>query len=179
MSAGVHARGTDVSFRDVTMKIPDRGCDQGSEWRHAPETWAEIWEKSVCWVLGQRKTLDFRGSPKPGQRPCGRCRTWFGADGNVIIERLCLSLPYVEKPFNSKVIKSFVPEIRSRKCFSYFGIPMLYIYMFYGHYERFTYRYEYVYFTYSCMAMQHMYPSNPSAPAGCDTRSIFKQSLTG
>ena len=33
--------------------------------------------------------------------------------------------PYVEKPFNSKVIKSFVPELRSRKCFSCFGIPML------------------------------------------------------
>ena len=25
--------------------------------------------------------------------------------------------PYVEKPFNLKVIKSFVPELRSRKCF--------------------------------------------------------------
>ena len=43
----------------------------------------------------------------------------------VSIERLCLSLPYVEKPLNSKVIKSFVPELRSRKCFSCFGIPML------------------------------------------------------
>ena len=29
--------------------------------------------------------------------------------------------PSVEKPFNSKVIKSFVPELRSRKCFSCFG----------------------------------------------------------
>ena len=48
-----------------------------------------------------------------------------GADGKVAIERLCLSLPYVEKPFNSKVIKSFVPEQRSRKCFSCFGILML------------------------------------------------------
>ena len=38
---------------------------------------------------------------------------------------LCLSLPYVEKPFNSKVIKSFVPELRSRKCFLCFGIPTL------------------------------------------------------
>ena len=28
--------------------------------------------------------------------------------------------PYVEKPFNSKVIKSFVPELRSRKCFFVF-----------------------------------------------------------
>ena len=32
--------------------------------------------------------------------------------------------PYVEKPLNSEVIKSFVPELRSRKCFSCFGIPM-------------------------------------------------------
>ena len=31
MSAGVHARGADVSFRDVTIKIPDRGYDQGCE----------------------------------------------------------------------------------------------------------------------------------------------------
>ena len=28
--------------------------------------------------------------------------------------------PYVEKTFNSKVIKSFVPELRSRKCFFFF-----------------------------------------------------------
>ena len=39
--------------------------------------------------------------------------------------------PYVEKPFNSKVIKSFVPELRSRKCFSCFGIPMLSKYVIY------------------------------------------------
>ena len=57
-----------------------------------------------------------------------------GADGKASIERLCLS-PYVEKPFNSKEIKSFVPELRSRKCFSCFGIPMLcYIWTFYEHY---------------------------------------------
>ena len=54
--------------------------------------------------------------------------------------------PYVEEPLNSKVIKSFVPELRSRKCFSCLEIPMFYIY---EHYERFAYRYEYVHFTYS------------------------------
>ena len=32
--------------------------------------------------------------------------------------------PYVEKPLYSRVIKSFVPELRSRKCFSCFEIPM-------------------------------------------------------
>ena len=33
-----------------------------------------------------------------------------GADGKASIERLCLS-PYVEEPLNSKVIKSFAPEL--------------------------------------------------------------------
>ena len=50
-----------------------------------------------------------------------------GADGKVSIERLYLS-PYVEKPFNSKVIKSFVPELRSRRFFSVSGFRC-YIYM--------------------------------------------------
>ena len=50
--------------------------------------------------------------------------------------------PYVEKPFKSKVIKSFVPELRSRKCFSCFGIPMFYVYMLLTFYVRFTYPYH-------------------------------------
>ena len=36
--------------------------------------------------------------------------------------------PYVEEPLNSKVIKSFVPELRSRKHFSNFEIPIFYLY---------------------------------------------------
>ena len=44
---------------------------------------------------------------------------------------------HVEDPLNSKVIKSFVPELRSRKCFSCFGIPMFYVYML-----RYTYPYH-------------------------------------
>ena len=38
--------------------------------------------------------------------------------------------PYVEEPLNSKVIKSFVPELRSCKCFSCFEIPMFFIYIY-------------------------------------------------
>ena len=38
--------------------------------------------------------------------------------------------PYVEEPLNLKVIKSFVPELRSRKCFSSFGISMFYVYIY-------------------------------------------------
>ena len=86
--------------------------------------------------LGRRR-LTFASSPKPDQWPCGGCHTCVCmcvcvcggvADGKASIQRLCLS-PYVEKPFNSKVIKSFIPELRSRKCFSCFGIPMFYVYM--------------------------------------------------
>ena len=106
-----------------------------------------IWEKSVSWVPGServsgvlppKKKVDFRSSP----RLCGGCHArvyvcvcvcmcvcvWGGADGKVVIERMCLSLPHVEKPFNTKVIKCFVPELRSRKCFLCFGNRMLSIY---------------------------------------------------
>ena len=56
-----------------------------------------------------------------------------GADGKVSIERLCLS-PYVEKPFNSEVIKHFfVPQLRSRKCFCVSGC-LCYIWTFNEHY---------------------------------------------
>ena len=63
-----------------------------------------------------------------------------GADGKASIERLCLS-PYGET-FNSKVIKGFIPELRSRECFSCFGIPMFYVYMLWTFYVRFTYPYH-------------------------------------
>ena len=60
--------------------------------------------------------VDFQGSLRPDEFVHYGCRMLWGADGKVSIERWYLS-PYVEKPFNSKVIKSFVPELRSRKCF--------------------------------------------------------------
>ena len=154
--------GADVSFRDVTIKIPDRGCDQECEWRHAPEAqmgngatecgwrhapeprggfggfWkSRLVELSSC--LG-RRGLAFACSPKPCQWPL--CRVlleigggrWKSHHGKTVY----LS-PYVEEPLNSKVIKSFVPELRSRKCFSYFEIPVFYVYMLWTVYVRFAY----------------------------------------
>ena len=46
--------------------------------------------------------------------------------------------PYVEEPLNSKIIKSFVPELRSHKCFSCFEIPLFYVYMLWTFHARFT-----------------------------------------
>ena len=41
--------------------------------------------------------------------------------------------PYVKKPLNSKVIKRFVPELRSRKCFCVSGFLCSLLYMSYEH----------------------------------------------
>ena len=46
--------------------------------------------------------------------------------------------PYVEELLNSKVIKSFVPELRIRKCFSYFQIPKFYVIYIWTLYVNFT-----------------------------------------
>ena len=63
--------------------------------------------------------------------------------------------PYAEEPLNSKVIKSFVPNLRSRKCFSCFEIPRFYEHMLWK---------IYVHFPYLCLAMVHLvFLSNTSA----------------
>ena len=74
-----------------------------------------IWKKSVSWELDtEREGSTFGASKRPDEfaRYGRRTRWGGGADVKVIIERLCISLPYVET-FNSKVIKGFVPELRS------------------------------------------------------------------
>ena len=84
-------------------------------------------KKSVSCVescLGRRR-LAFACSQRPW---AGVVEDGGGADEKARIERMCLS-PYVEEPLNSKVIKSFVAELRSRKCFSCFEIPMFYVYI--------------------------------------------------
>ena len=85
------------------------------------------WKKSVelrsC--LGRRQ-LTFACSRKP----CDGCARVGGDRWKSQHRKIVLSLFFLpEKPLNSKVIKSFVPELRSRKCFSCFGIPMFYVYM--------------------------------------------------
>ena len=94
--AGGHARTEQTCHSEMSIKIPDRGYDQGCEWRHAPEAWAEIWEKSVSWDwdLGEvRRISVLRAPPVMGRR-------WKSQDRkNVYLS------PYVEKPLNSKVIK--------------------------------------------------------------------------
>ena len=82
----------------------------------------EILKKSVS-----RRRLAFACS----QRPLWRVPHVLGRGQMKKQNRKNVSLsPYVEKPLNSKVIKSFVPKLRCCKCFSCFEIPMFYVYIY-------------------------------------------------
>ena len=117
--------GADVSLRDVTIAQMGNGAWECG-WRHAPEArggfWG-FWKSQLSWVLPREKTIGFRllAEARPVAlwlvpHVLGKGR---GADGKFIIERLCISLPCVET-FNSKVIKGFIPELRSRYVFFVF-----------------------------------------------------------
>ena len=114
-----HAREENVSFTDVKIKIPNRKVGQWM-WMTSCTGSARGGFGGILksqWVESCRpnKKGDFR---LLAEALC-RVRTWWWADGKVTIERWYLS-PYVEKPLNSKVIKSFVPELRSRQVFFVF-----------------------------------------------------------
>ena len=134
----MRARGGCVVHR-CQNKNPIERLTSGCEWRHAPEARARrilgILKKSVSSVescLGRRR-LTFACSRRPwaGVARDAGCSWKSQNRKNVYLS------PYVEEPLNSKVIKSFVPELRSRKCFSCFEIPMfnvMYIWTLYVHF---------------------------------------------
>ena len=98
-----------------------RGC----EWRHALEACVEDFgrfkKSQLSWVPGLEEDGWLLGLTETRLVALCRVHMWWGADGKVSIERLRLS-PYVET-FNSKVIKDFVPELRSRYMFFVFRDP--------------------------------------------------------
>ena len=95
-----------------------------------------FWKKSVSWVLRSEEEgwLSLARQASGGDTCVDRGRWKSQNRKNVYLS------PYVEKPLNSKVIKSFAPELKSRKCFSCFGIPMFYVYMLRTFYARFIYQ---------------------------------------
>ena len=128
------------------------------EWRHAPEARGGFWEilkKSVSGVespLGRRQ-LVFACSRRPW---AGVARDGGGEEKAGNRKNVYLS-PYVEKLLNLKVIKSFVPQLRSRKCFSSFEISMFYVIYIYIYirtlYVHFTHIQEGVW--YICLMAYH------------------------
>ena len=129
INAGVNPRAgrADVSLRDVTIAQMENVASK-CELRHAPEArggfW-EFWRKLVELRTGhRRRRVDFRLLVEA----LGRCRTRWGGRWKSQNRKNVYVSPTVEEPLNSKVIKSFVAELKSRKCFSCFEIPMFYLY---------------------------------------------------
>ena len=139
MSAGVHAcaRGGRVIQR-WRNKNPRWGMWITSCTGSERGGFGGIWKSELSWVATEEDGwLSLaRGGFATGAHVCGGGRWKSQNRKNVYLS------PYVEKPLNSKVIISFVPELRSRTCFSCFGIPMFYVYMLRTFYVRFAYPYH-------------------------------------
>ena len=87
--------------------------------KRARRIWRDL-KKSVSWELDSEREGPTFGARWGQTNLCAKgVARVLGADEKVIIERSCISLPYVET-FNSKVIKGFVPELRSRYVFFVF-----------------------------------------------------------
>ena len=89
-----------------------------------------IWEKSVSWVFASEEdgwlselAEALRRVPRVMVVVVVVVERWKSQHRKIVYHS-----PYVEKPFNTKVIKSLVHELRSRKLFLCFGIPVLSIY---------------------------------------------------
>ena len=118
--------GEDVTFTDVKIKTPGPGDVYDVMHRKRAQRILGGFEKSqLVESCGPKKKVDVRLLAEAlWQVPHVVWGRWKSQHRKIVP----LS-SYVEKPFNSKVIKSFVPELRSRKCFSCFGIPIFYAYM--------------------------------------------------
>ena len=110
-------------------------------WRHAPEArggFGGFWKSQLVELSPASEEDSWLSLARVGLAT-GAQVLWGGvADGKSQNAKNVYLFPYVEEPLNSKVIKSFVPELRSRKCFSCFEIPMFYVYMLWTFYVRFT-----------------------------------------
>ena len=106
-----------------------------------------ILKKSVSWELDSERERSTFGARWGQTNLCatGAARVGAGSRWKSQNRKYVYLSPYVEEPLNSKVIKSFVPELRNRKCFSCFGIPMFYVYIYIWTF--------YIRFPYSCTGM--------------------------
>ena len=122
--AQVSTRGADLSLRDVTIAQMGNGARE-SNWRHVPEAHEEDFggfekvrrvenltpnEKGRLSGLAEARRICALRAPH--EMVGSRCKNQNRK--NVYL------FPYVEEPLNSKVNKSFVPELRSRYVFFVF-----------------------------------------------------------
>ena len=120
-------------------------------------------------VLPRRKTVDFRLLAEALRR----VRTCWGWDRWKSQNRKNVPhFPCVEEPLNSKVIKSFVPEIRSRKCFSSFEIPMFYVYILWTFYVRFTHIRIWLWYMFLLTCLKNNVPHFPCVEEPLNSKVI-------
>ena len=119
--------------------------------------------KKVSWVETSHWTrkVDFHLLAET----LGGCRMRWGCSWETQNKKIVPLSPHVEKPLNSKVIKSFIPEQRSRKWFSCFQIPMFYV----------IYIYIYIYEHY--MSISHIAVSSNGTSAVVFRQSFVKSIL--
>ena len=123
---------TQVFARERCGRVTHRCRNRNSRWETGLESANDVThrkrtvdlgnfeEGQLSWFLPRKKTVGFRLIAEARPVVLWRVPHVLGVgDGKVIIERLCISLSYVET-FNSKVIKGFVPELRSRYVFFVF-----------------------------------------------------------
>ena len=134
------SNGADVSLKDVTIA---RDGKRGYRVRMTPRAgsarriWG-IWRKSRVEARHWKRRLTFACSQKPWAVVTWDGGGWWKGRNREIVP---LS-PYVKKPLNSKVIKSFVPEQRSHYVFFEFRDLMFYVIYIWT---------LYVHFAYSCI----------------------------
>ena len=124
INAGVHAH---TRSRRVTQRChnsPETGLESANDvtYRKRAEDFGNFEKKSV--ELRTRhltRRVDFRDSQRRDEFARYGRRTCSGGRWKSQHRKIVYLSPYVEEPLNPKVIKSFVPELRSRKCFSCLG----------------------------------------------------------
>ena len=79
--------------------------------------WGDFKKSVELRTRHRTRRVDFRGSQRPDEFTRYGHRTREGGRWKSQNRKNVYLSPYVEEPLNSKVIKSFVPELKSRKCF--------------------------------------------------------------
>ena len=120
--------GADVSLRDVTIAQMGNGAIE-CELRHAPKARRGFWGFWKSQLVELSPASEEDGWLLLARGGLGQVSYEMGGRWKSQNRKNVYLSPSVEEPLNSKVIKSFLPELRSRKCFSCFEIPMFYVYM--------------------------------------------------
>ena len=151
-SVHAHARSGRVTQRCHNSPDRKRGLQSAGDVtrrKHAEDLgdFEKVSQLEKSWVLPREKTVGFRllAEARPVAFVAGSTRVCGGRWNSQNRKNVYLS-PYVEEPLNSKVIKRFVPELRSRYVFFEFRdsyVLCIYIWTLYVHFTHGVY-YGYV-----------------------------------